>query len=339
MTQTPDAEPIPPVDELERLRLAADFELLPRAASVPRVGGAIRRRPEDFMVVEKLPFELSGDGEHLYLRVRKTGQNTRWVAKRLAAAAGVSQAAVGYAGMKDRHAVAEQWFSLHLPGQPDPDDVCIEGVEILERVRHNAKLRTGAVAANDFRIVVTDLGGDVDAMLARLPELRVAGVPNYFGPQRFGRDAGTLDLLSNPRKLNRETRALGLSALRAALFNGYLAMRLTDGSWRTLLDGEIPARGDGLGETSGLLWGTGDNRATAAALAREEMWFTMFPGCLAVLDHYRPRMMRRALAVTPRGLSCETASGRAEISFTLPKGAYATMVLRELGEFSVAEAD
>ncbi len=319
------------------MRRAADFDLLPRAATAPAVSGVIRRRPQDFAVVEQLPFELSGEGEHLYLRVRKTGQNTRWVAKRLAAAAGLAPVAVGYAGMKDRRAVAEQWFSLHLPGRPDPDDIAIEGVEILEKVRHNAKLRTGAVAANDFRIAVTALAGDVDALLARAPTLSATGVPNYFGPQRFGHDGGTLDLLRNPRQLNRETRALGLSALRAALFNGYLAMRVTDGSWRDALDGEIAARGDNLGNTSGLLWGSGDNRSAGTARAREDAWFEMFPGCVAVLDHYRPRMMRRALTVMPRNLRCRREPERAVISFTLPRGAYATMVLRELGDFSAAD--
>ena len=103
-----------PDDELLRLRYAADFSVLPRGLGLSLASGRIRSEAADFQVVEELPFAPAGEGEHLYLRVRKTGQNTRWVAKRIADAAGVRYAGVGFAGLKDRHAVTDQWFSIHV---------------------------------------------------------------------------------------------------------------------------------------------------------------------------------------------------------------------------------
>ncbi len=324
-----------PDAELERLHYAADFSLLPRAHCLPLANGIIRRTPADFEVVEQLGFAPSGDGEHLYLRVRKTGQNTRWVAKRLADSAGLPYGAVGYAGLKDRHAVTEQWFSLHLPGQPDPELELPEGVEILDAVRHTGKLRTGQVAANHFRIVIRELDMAPAAFANSVARIAELGVPNYFGAQRFGRGARNLELLNRPGRPNREVRAFGLSALRGALFNGYLAMRIVQHSWDATVAGEVPAREGG---GTGLMWGTGENRASERALELEQAWFGLFPATTALLEQQRVRMMRRALALNSDKLVCEPCEDGVALSFELPRGAFATVLLRELGEFLDASA-
>jgi len=324
-----------PEAELERLHYAADFSLLPRAHDLPLATGVIRHTPADFEVVEQLSFAPSGEGEHLYLRVRKTGQNTRWVAKRLADSAGVPYGAVGYAGLKDRHAVTEQWFSLHLPGQPDPELAVPEGVEILDAVRHAGKLRTGQVAANLFRIVIRELDTEPGALASAVATLAERGAPNYFGAQRFGRGARNLELLNRPGRVNREVRGFGLSALRGALFNGYLAMRIMQHSWDATVAGEVPAR-DGGG--TGLMWGTGENRASERALELEQAWFRLFPETMALLEQQRVRMMRRALALNPTAFVCEPCEGGVALRFALPRGAFATVLLRELGDFRDASA-
>lgn len=324
-----------PDAEIERLRYAADFALLPRAHGLPLATGIIRHAPADFEVVEQLNVDPSGEGEHLYLRVRKTGQNTRWVAKRLADSAGVAYGAVGYAGLKDRHAVTEQWFSLHLPGRPDPELELPEGVEILDAVRHTAKLRTGQVAANHFRIVVRELDADLPVLQRGVATLAEHGAPNYFGAQRFGRNARNLELLNGPGRPNREVRGFGLSALRGALFNGYLAMRIVQHSWDATLAGEIPSPQGG---ASGLMWGTGENRASERALELEQAWFDLFPETTALLERQRVRMMRRPLGLNPEQLACEPCEGGVELRFQLPRGAFATVLLRELGEFRDARA-
>jgi len=323
--------------ELQRLRAAADFSLLPRAHGAPVARGRLRCSPEDFEVHEELGFEPSRDGEHLLLQLRKRGQNTRWVARRLAEIAGVEPAAVGYAGLKDRHAVAVQWFSLPLGSRSEPAGLEIDGVELLQSVRHRSKLRPGMHRGNRFRLRLRALDSDPVALRTRFARLAVAGVPNYFGPQRFGRDGANLELLTTGRRLNRGLRAFGLSALRAALFNGYLAMRITDGSWTRRLDGEITPR-DAEGEPTGLLWGGGQSRASGAALDSERAWFEDYPASRRLLEAAGNRMLRRVLRVRPVAFRWELAGSEAELSFGLPRGAFATSLLREAGDFEDAAA-
>ena len=325
-----------PEDERVRLGVGADVVGLPRAWGPPLATGRLRARSEDFRVAERLPFDLTGEGEHLYLRIRKTGQNTRWVAQQLASACGLRQVAVGFAGQKDRHAVTEQWFSLHLPGQPDPSLPELPNVEVLEACRHSGKLRTGAVAGNDFELTLRDIVADRAAVEARLSQVAAEGVPNYFGPQRFGHRGGNLDLLAAPaRRPDRHQRSYGLSALRAALFNLYLATRVEEGTWQRRLDGEIKGRPDDAATGSGLLWGVGENLSSGEALRREVSFFEAFPGSLKLLTAFSARTMRRALRVRPSQFAWQWTAAGLVLNFGLPKGAYATSLVRELGEFSV----
>ena len=164
---------------------------MPQFCGTPENSGTIRTHPADFFVDEVLGFEPDGAGEHLFVQIEKTGANTPWVASRLADMAGVSPRDVSYAGRKDRHAVARQWFSIWLPGRCDPvwDNADIEGVQILKSMRHGRKLRRGALAGNCFVIVVRQLEGPQSELEKRLLHIRDSGVPNFFGPQRFGRVA------------------------------------------------------------------------------------------------------------------------------------------------------
>jgi tRNA pseudouridine13 synthase len=334
--------------EKELLQRGADLDTLPRVMGMPSVTGVIRHEPSDFIVRESLAFELTGAGEHLYLLVRKTGQNTRWVAKQLARAFDLPFRAVGFAGMKDRHAITEQWFSLHLPGREDPslDVFVIEGVEILEHRRHSSKLRIGALSGNRFQLVIRELNGDLDELERRLILLRDGLVPNYFGAQRFGRGGGNLDLfgdLSQPARIGRESRSFALSALRSALFNNYLAQRIEDGSLLTPLPGEIvfctaeqgyrhepDVRADGQSlQTAGLLWGAGESRATDLALDHEQAFFSQYPATTNLLANHDLRMKRRLLMIRPAEFEWQLDAQSLIVSFALARGHYATAVLRE----------
>ncbi|MGY2436404.1 tRNA pseudouridine(13) synthase TruD, partial [Escherichia coli] len=119
----------------------------------------LKAEASDFVVVEDLGFEPCGEGEHIFVRVRKTGENTAWVAGLLADAAGVNRNAVTWAGLKDRHAVTEQWFGIHLPGKAEPDLSVVESdsIQILQAKRHNKKLRVGYLKGNHFRLRLTGL--------------------------------------------------------------------------------------------------------------------------------------------------------------------------------------
>lgn len=294
---------------------------MPRAHGGPAVRGVLRGQPEDFVVDEELGFALDGTGEHLFCQVRKTGANTAWVAEQLARAAGVRPFDVGYAGRKDRHAITTQWFSIWLPGGEDPALAmpAASGVEILGRERHSKKLRRGMHAGNRFRVTLrsmerlADPAPVADAIAAR-------GVPNYFGEQRFGHGGGNLDaadaLLSGSRRADRK-KDLYLSAARSHLFNLGLAQRVETGTWD-----EPEAAG----------WLPGKQRKPACDYVVESGFEPWYEG----LERFGVKAMRRRLAVLPADFKVSMEGDALVVSFGLPSGSYATAVLRELADYSVA---
>ncbi len=175
------------------MSIGGDWEY---AFGAPPGRGCIRASADDFVVREELGFQASGEGQHLLVRVRKRHANTQFVARELARIAGVRPREVGYAGLKDRHAVAEQSFTIGLPSSKAEVELEYDGdaFEILSAERHHRKLRRGALLRNHFEIRVTDIQSDRAALAARLGVISEHGVPNYFGPQRFGRDGGNLRL-------------------------------------------------------------------------------------------------------------------------------------------------
>ncbi len=331
---------------------------LPHIHAQPRLQGRLRAAPEDFQVREELRFTLEGSGEHAWLWVRKRDANTDWVARRLAERAGVPAGAVGYAGLKDRHAVAEQWFSVHLPGRPEPNWADIDEADfaVLKAVRHSRKLRRGALTGNAFRIVIRELDGDPAEMVERLGLIAAVGVPNYFGEQRFGREGGNLEraaaMLRGEEKVrDHHRRGLYLSAARAALFNAVLARRVTDRTWNRALAGEVlmldgshsifdaAELDDALRQRvaefdlhpTGPLWGTGELRSGGSVRELEEAVAATLPAFRDGLAAAGLRQERRALRLTARDATLEFPDARtAVLNFRLPAGAYATTVLREL---------
>jgi len=333
---------------------------LPFAHGPPGLNGRLRTLPEDFQVREELDFPIEGAGEHVWLWVRKRGANTDWVAKRLAERANVSPSAVSYAGLKDRHAVTEQWFSVHLPGKTDPDWSADPHPDfaVLKAIRHSRKLRRGALSGNAFRITIRNLDGDPVALAVRWQAVATTGVPNYFGEQRFGRDAGNLEraeaMLSGQAKVrDRHKRGLYLSAARSALFNAVLAQRVVAGTWNQALPGEALMLADShsffaaheIDETlrqrvaafdlhpTGPLWGAGELSSSGVARALEQEIATAQPLFCDGLAAAGLKQERRALRLIVRDAALEFPEpGAAVVTFRLPAGAYATMILRELIE-------
>ncbi len=331
---------------------------LPHAFATPPARGRIKQCPDDFQVDEVLGFTPDGEGAHAWLRIRKRDANTRWVARDLARVADVRVRDVGYAGLKDRAAVTTQWFSVPVEGRTEPDWGALgsANVEVLEVRRHRRKLRRGIQAGNRFRVRVRGFEGEEQAVRSRADALASQGVPNYFGEQRFGRDAGNLAgawamLAGGKRVRDRGLRGIYLSAARAMLFNRVLARRVRDGSWRRaiagetlMLDGsnsvftvaepdaEIEARIARLDlHPTGPLWGGGACLATGEALALETSALADCAGWCEALVGAGLAHARRALRVPVAGLEVTfEAPDWLLIDFELPPGAYATMVLREL---------
>ena len=314
--------------------------------------------PDDFRVTEIGKFQPDGEGTHAWLRVRKRGVNTEEVALAIAKTAGVPRSAVGFAGMKDRLAVAIQWFSVDLAGRAEPQWTALESesVEVLDAVRHRRKLRRGALLGNRFEIVLRDCAVAGAGLDERLESIRSGGVPNYFGPQRFGRDGANLVLarsllVERKRIRDRFRRGLALSAARAHVFNRVLAARVTEGAWASPVTGDVMVL-DGRGSVFGIdrvddrtaaraargeihptgpLWGRGARMVAGAARQIEDGVVAQTASLCAGLERERLSQDRRALRLRVRGLDCRIEpQRRMRLAFTLPPGAYATTVLAEI---------
>ena len=345
---------------------------LPRASGAAVLDARIRTTPEDFFVEELPGFEPSGSGEHLLLTVEKRGMNTAFAARRIAQWAGVGEMAIGYAGMKDRHAVTRQRFSVHLPKRVAPELDALQGdgapdndLRVLEHHWHARKLPRGALAGNRFVIALREVHGEREGIEARLRAIAAHGVPNYFGEQRFGRDgdniANALAMFAG-RRVRREQRGVLLSAARSELFNRVLAARVVAGSWSRPLEGEVwmldgsrsvfgpEPFNDTLAERleafdihpSGPLWGRGElrSRDTAAAVELAALAGDEAAALRLGLEAAGLNQERRGLRLRPTDLAWRWRDdGALELAFSLPPGAYATVVLAELGDIRTAGSE
>jgi tRNA pseudouridine13 synthase len=334
------------------------LESLPRVHGEPVALATLRAAPEDFRVEELLGFEPSGDGEHLFLLIRKRNQNTAWVAAQLARAAGLREDAVSYAGLKDRRAVTVQWFSVHVPNRQLPDLAAVwsEDIELLAQTWNARKLRRGAHQGNRFVLTLREVEGRHEAIEARLAQIARLGVPNFIGPQRFGIDnanllAGEALLRGALRRRLNHREGLALSAVRSALFNRALGERVSEGSWNTWLAGDVlmldgrgsffrpepddaalPTRLAGLElHPTGPLFGRGRSAVDGEVLALEAELAASADGLAEALEKAGVDAQRRALRLKVDGLQWSwSAADVLELRFALTSGAFATSVLREL---------
>ena len=335
-----------------------DQDLLgPLAWGAPCGRAVLKSSPEDFRVTEIMDIELSGAGEHLWLLIEKRNQNTEEVARQLARASGVKLRDVSYAGIKDRRAVTSQWFSLQLPGRQDPDFSTLwhDDLRCLAARRHSRKLQRGAHAANHFVIRLNHLQANVPALEARLQQIAGHGVPNYFGPQRFGREGSNLhDARSWASREAlppaRGTRSRLLSTARSLLFNRVLAWRVGDASWNRVLRGDCLAFTNSRSQfaadrlvaddpriaaldlhPTGPLWGLGELPVSGDTLALEREIIDAEPLLARWLEGAGLEQARRVLRLPIEALAWHYPSPDSlELEFTLPTGCFATAVLREL---------
>lgn len=335
-------------------------------SELPGTGGTLRACNEDFAVDEELPYAPSGAGAHVLIRIEKRGMTSPDAARVIARTVGVRERDIGIAGMKDRHAVTRQWLSLPPPATPEQAlALAHPDLRVLEAHRHPHKLRTGHVRANRFVLRVRDASPDAaERARAILAELaRPPGAPNWYGEQRFGRDgnnaargrallgaraSGQPERRGNPR-LDR----LMVSALQSQLFNDWLVARLGDGLYRAaiagdllhkrsggmfacddpatdtarLLAGEIVATGPMFGDRMRQpVEGSPAAEREARILAHHELDRAAFAAVRALAEG-----TRRDAAIEVRDATVSTVDGSTlEVAFTLPGGAYATAVMREI---------
>jgi tRNA pseudouridine13 synthase len=334
---------------------------VPRAFGAPLGSGRLRVEPEDFLVDEDLGFPPSGAGAHVLIRVRKRGANTEWVAREIARAAGCRPGDVGFAGMKDRHAVTTQWFSVPSPrGAAYVGDMIAaltplkgDGFEVIEAYPHTKKLPRGALAGNRFVIRVRDVSATDSDIAARVEAIARDGLPNFFGPQRFGREGANLRKISpdlagvHPRE-----RTYVLSAARSLIFNAVLTERVKDGSWCRLEPGDV-ANLDGKGSVfvvdavddlmtdrvvaldvhpTGPMWGKGELLSAGRVQELERRIGAELGEPCALVTAAGMNQERRALRLAVRELGWERNGADVVVRFWLTKGSFATTVLRELFE-------
>ena len=328
----------------------------PYFLGAPTANGQIRSSPEDFVVEEIPRVSPEGEGSHLWLWVEKRSANTDWVAKELAKAAACASRDVGYAGLKDRHALTRQWFSVPASAvaQENLENAEIEGVNILECHQHTRKLKRGTLNGNHFHLKIRDFKGDTDQTAQRLQQIHTNGVPNYFGPQRFGHQGRNValgfSLLKKRVRLNRNKRSIYLSAMRSFMFNQVLAERVRRGNWNSIINGELTML-DGTHSVfrcekpdaeieercqsldihpTGPMPGEKGKQPTADAAELEQSVVQNWPELLEVLVGQRVQASRRALRLYPADLEWSFEGSNMELSFVLPPGTYATTVLREV---------
>ena len=333
----------------------------PAAWGAPLGSGVLRSTPEDFEVDEILGFAAGGEGPHALLHVRKRGANTEWVARELARAAGVKPFEVGFAGLKDRNAVTTQHFTVPRGKRAAEEFTGLkgEGYEVLSAAPHQRKLPRGALEGNRFAITVRGLGCDPADLAQRMQYISTGGSPNYFGEQRFGREAGNLEQVlrtaQSKRSGRRERRGRDdsgfmLSAARSVIFNGILAERVAQGTWNRLGAGDV-ANLDGRGSVFAVdqadaeleqrctaldvhptapLAGAGQSLATGEVLALEEAVSAQFPEALSVISAEGMKSERRALRIRVRNLEHEYEGDTLRLRFALSAGSFATTVLREI---------
>ncbi len=329
---------------------------LPYALGQPTASARFRVQPEDFLVDEQLEVPEHPTGAHWWLRLRKTRMNTRDAGRALVALSSARMRQLGYAGLKDRHAITTQWFSLPLECL-DPERLGPQlpaGLELMEWKRARHAIRRGGLRANHFTLRLRSVRGDREALAQRLAQI-TSGVPNYFGAQRFGHGGNNLAkartlLATDHRATPRFERGIYLSAARAWLFNAVLAERVQRANWQQLIPGEavilhgsrswfpLEEPAAALEERlqsfdihpSGPLVGEADRGPEGACLALEQQVLSAEQALAEGLCALRMRAERRALRLIPEQFECAWSEDDLELRFALPSGTFATAVLREL---------
>ncbi|WP_448885924.1 tRNA pseudouridine(13) synthase TruD [Citrobacter telavivensis] len=335
-----------------------EFDNLTYLHGKPQSTGVLKASPEDFVVVEDLGFEPDGEGEHILVRILKSGCNTRFVADALAKFLKIHVREVSFAGQKDKHAVTEQWLCARVPGKemPDLSAFQLEGCKVLEYARHKRKLRLGALKGNAFTLVLREVSHR-DEVESRLQAINTGGVPNYFGAQRFGIGGSNLQgalrwAQSDAPVRDRNKRSFWLSAARSALFNQIVSERLKKTDFNQVVDGDalqLAGRGSWFVATqeelaelqrrvdekelmvTASLPGSGEWGTQRDALAFEQSAIAEECELQSLLLREKVEASRRAMLLYPQQLSWNWWDDvTVELRFWLPAGSFATSVVREL---------
>lgn len=319
----------------------------------PSATAIFKDAPEDFIVTEKLGYDLTGEGENLYLLIEKTSMNTQQVCMHLAKVLKRRLRDVGYAGLKDKHAITRQWFSIQMNVKQEPDLTGVEtpNIKLLKTVRHNRKLKVGSLKSNQFDIQLKSVSDTADVQ-RRLAHIAEHGVPNYFGEQRFGFKGNNLNwanrMADGEAIRDKKVKGFGLSGARSFLFNEVLSARLADNSDVTPIEGDVfelagsnsyfqqplaPEIHQRLAEKdiylTGPMFGDGEMLSKGDVQVLESNIASQHPKWVKLLVDNGLKQERRALWLYPQNVEHSQSGDNISLSFELPSGTFATSVIRE----------
>lgn len=314
-----------------------------------------KENPDDFQVREELGFEPDSIGEHLYLYIQKQNISTQGMLEQLAKELNSPLKHFGVSGLKDKRAITWQWVSLPWPEKTDLPKIALDNIQIEQMFRHSRKLKRGTHRRNNFVIRLSDVSIDDEVLNSRIELIKNQGVPNYFGFQRFGFDGQNVprgeESFARNKKLSRTKKSLYLSAIRSFLFNHYLSLRVKDNNWNKAIDGdafnlegsksfftdseisnETLARLEAKDiHPAGFLAGKVSSPLTAKAKEYEQVVFKKYPALYSICQAQLGKSENRALRLCVKDLTVEQEAPRQYcVSFSLPRGAYATAVLQEI---------
>ena len=318
----------------------------------PESEATFKAKPQDFVVTENLAFEPTGEGEHLFLLIEKIQLNTQQVCEHLAKFFDKRLRDIGYAGMKDKQSVSRQWFSVQMNvlQQPELSNISTDNIHLVKTIRHNKKLKVGALTSNHFDIRLSDVS-DIDDLTQKL-ELAKTGVPNYFGLQRFGFKGNNLNWANRMADgeviKNKKIKGFALSASRSYLFNQVVSQRIKEGLFNTCKDGDvfmlsgsnsfftesindaiIKRLGEDDIQISAPLAGDGELASTHSILEIEQSTLLQHANWLTMLSEHGLKQERRSIKLKPENMHWQQDKQDVIVSFDLATGCFATSVLRE----------
>ncbi|MSQ95421.1 MAG: tRNA pseudouridine(13) synthase TruD [Gemmataceae bacterium] len=356
-------------------------------SDLPGVGGKIKATPEDFEVEEIPAYEPSGQGDFVYLWIEKRDMGAEYFERQIARRLDIPVGEIGTAGLKDRRAVTRQMVSVPAFAEPRLAALDGDGIKVLRVSRHSNKLRSGHLHGNRFRILIRTEGQSRDGEAPAEPEpvetfglmqplarreprppaaasafnaiidrLRQHGMPNYYGPQRFGREGETLHmgialLRGGQGPRSPFLRKLALSAGQSALFNHALAQRFRDGLLRRVLPGDVMCKvpfggmfvATDVAEeqrrfdareivTAGPIFGRKMFAASDQAAQREQSALSAFELTMQSFNGFGKLLQgtRRHNLIYINDLAADEEPEGLRLTFTLPAGSYATVLLREV---------
>ncbi len=338
------------------------IDSLAYSQGAPEARATIRSQAEDFQVEEQSGFEPDHEGDHAWLVIKKRHTNTDWLARQLAQHANVKLLDVGYAGIKDRHAVSTQSFTVNIAGKQEPDwsELNCDEITILKVTRHRRTLKRGSRIGNRVQLILRHFEGCKETTEARLQTISEHGVPNYFGSQRFGfnnlQHAHAL-LVDKVQVKERHKRSLYISSARSFLFNIVLSERVKQGFWNRCMVGDrlidpeteqLLITGASNNNLNGYLdamkthptaplWGRGLLQTTGQALQFEQETLSKQSDWLTGLEYAGLQQQRRATRLEAKNLQwCWLDHSTLQLQFNLTSGSYATTVLREVAHCSAS---